>query len=136
MASQYSEIELFDGKSYSDLLKEIYDNSVEKRGQITGLIDSLTPLVSELGDATLVVPLIKDYLEIGVKNDEQLVKLAQLVQRVEASKKASQGGNLWEEFAGMLSDSEELDKELESVQENVSLPEKVILSLPEASCQE
>ena len=49
--------------------------------QFSGLISELKPLVSDIGDATLIVPLIKDYLEIGVRNDEQLIKMATIVQR-------------------------------------------------------
>lgn len=118
MSNQFSEIELFDGKSYSDLLKEIYDNSVQKRGQIAGLIESLYPMVEGIGDATLLVPLIKEYLEIGVKNDEQLVKLAQLVQRIESGKKASQGANMWEELSGLLDAGDNIGKEITEVQKS------------------
>lgn len=116
MDNQFAEIELFEGKSYSDLMKEIYDNSVEKRGQIKELIGSLTPLVEGIGDATLLVPLIKEYLEIGVKNDEQLIKLAQLVQRIESSKKVSPVDS-WGDLSGLLEEAEALDKEVDTVKE-------------------
>jgi len=72
---------VFGKKSYSDLLKEIYDNQKKKEKQITGLISELKPLIADIGDATLIVPLIKDYMEIGVKNDEQLIKMATIIQR-------------------------------------------------------
>ena len=68
-------------KKFSDILGEIYDNQKKKETQISGLISELKPLVSDIGDATLIVPLIKDYLEIGVRNDEQLIKMATIVQR-------------------------------------------------------
>lgn len=119
MSNQFSEIELFEGKSYSDLLKEIYENSVEKRGQIANLISSLTPLIEGLGDATLLVPLIKEYLEIGVKNDEQLVKLAQLVQRIESGKKVAQGGDSWEGFAKLLEENQQIENDLKKMEEKV-----------------
>jgi len=73
---------VFGKKKFSDLLQEIYDNQNEKKRQVTALISELKPLISDIGDATLVVPLIKEYLEIGVKNDEQLIKMATIVQRV------------------------------------------------------
>ena len=73
---------IFDKKKFSDILKEIYDNSKKKETQISVLISELRPLVKDIGDATLIVPLIKEYLEIGVKNDEQLIKMAAIVQRV------------------------------------------------------
>ena len=72
---------IFGKKKFSDILKEIYDNQKEKQKQISGLISELKPLISDIGDATLIVPLIKEYMEIGVKNDEQLIKMATIVQR-------------------------------------------------------
>lgn len=73
---------IFGKKRFSDLLKEIYDNQKKKETQISSLIQELKGLIGDIGDATMIVPLIKEYLEIGVKNDEQLVKLAQIVQRI------------------------------------------------------
>ena len=73
---------IFGKKKFSDILSEIYDNSKKKEEQISVLISELRPLVKDIGDATLIVPLIKEYLEIGVKNDEQLIKMAAIVQRV------------------------------------------------------
>ena len=72
---------IFGKKKFSDILSEIYYNQKKKEKQITGLISELKPLVSDIGDATLIVPLIKDYMEIGVRNDEQLIKMATIVQR-------------------------------------------------------
>tara|TARA_Y100000592_G_scaffold29435_1_gene47003 strand:- start:817 stop:1176 length:360 start_codon:yes stop_codon:yes gene_type:complete len=73
---------IFKNKKFSDILSEIYDNQKKKEAQITGLISELKPLISDIGDATLIVPLIKEYMEIGVRNDEQLIKMATIVQRV------------------------------------------------------
>ena len=83
---------VFGKKSYSDLLKEIYDNQKKKETQISALIGELKPLINDLGDATLVVPLIKEYMELGIKNDEQLVKMATIVQRTHASNKSEEEG--------------------------------------------
>ena len=73
---------IFGNKKFSDILKEIYDNQQKKDKQINALIAELKPLVQEIGDATLIVPLIKEYLEISVKNDEQLIKMATIIQRI------------------------------------------------------
>ena len=73
--------QIFDGKSFSDLLKDIYDNSREKETQIKILIKELQPLIKNIGDATVIVPLIKEYLDVGVKNDDHLIKIAAIVQR-------------------------------------------------------
>jgi hypothetical protein len=76
--------ELYDGKSYSDLMKDIVKNHKNKQSQIKILIQQLTEMVSEPGDAVVIVPLIKGYLDSDIKNDEALVKLAQIAQRASA----------------------------------------------------
>tara|TARA_R110002020_G_scaffold454397_1_gene669814 strand:- start:287 stop:625 length:339 start_codon:yes stop_codon:yes gene_type:complete len=83
---------VFGKKKFSDILKEIYDNQKKKETQISTLIGELKPLINDLGDATLVVPLIKEYMELGIKNDEQLVKMATIVQRTLASNKSEEDG--------------------------------------------
>lgn len=97
------DIEIFKGKSFSDLMKDIYANSTKKDRQINMLIGELRPLIKNVGDATVIVPLIKEYLEVGVKNDEHLVKLAAVVQRLVSTNNRVQAetGNSW-----MLSEEE------------------------------
>jgi hypothetical protein len=73
---------VFGKKKFSDILQEIYNTKKTRENQVMTLITELQPLVKEVGDATLLVPLIKDYLEIAVKNDDQLIKMATIVQRV------------------------------------------------------
>ena len=78
--SQFDKI-VFGKKKFSDLLEEIYNNQQKKDKQVTALIKELQPMIEEIGDATLIVPLIKEYMEIGVKNDDLLIKMAALAQR-------------------------------------------------------
>ena len=65
--SQFDNI-VFGKKKFSDILEEIYNNQQKKDKQVTALINELKPLISEIGDATLVVPLIKEYMEIINRN--------------------------------------------------------------------
>ena len=107
---------LFDDKSFSDLLKEIHGNQKKKAKQLASLIAELRPLVQSLGDATVVVPLIKEYMEISVKNDDHLIKMAAIVQRL-SSGAASNGdsGLLTEEEMDQLMDvAEEIAKTVEN----------------------
>jgi len=90
---------IFDDKSFSDILKEIHKNQSKKAKQLANLIAELRPLITSLGDATVVVPLIKEYMEISVKNDEQLIKMAAIVQRLSTG--ATSSGD-----AGLLTDTE------------------------------
>ena len=79
-------------KKFSDLLKEIYENQKKKETQISALIGELKPLINDIGDATLIVPLIKEYMELGIKNDEQLIKMATIIQRALATGKSEDEG--------------------------------------------
>lgn len=73
--------ELFGNKKFSDLLKDIYENQKKKDRQINLLIADLKPLITNINDAATLVPVLKDFMEVGVKNDEHLIKLAAVVQR-------------------------------------------------------
>lgn len=109
---------IFGTKTVSDVLKEIYDNSRNKSKQVNALIGELKPLVENLGDATLLVPLIKEYLEIGVKNDEHLIKMVALVQRLEGGGKSTEADFFNpEELAKLMEQSQELGKDLNKTSE-------------------
>ena len=73
---------LFDDKSFSDLLRDVYTNTKKKENQINGLIDQLKPMIKSMTDASVMVPLVKEYLEVSVKNDDNLVRLTAIVQRL------------------------------------------------------
>ena len=99
---------VFKKKKFSDILSEIYDNQKKKESQISGLISELKPLINDIGDATLIVPLIKEYMEIGVRNDEQLIKMATIVQRALNNSSGEDSLGITEEEKQQL--MEELDK--------------------------
>jgi hypothetical protein len=108
--------EIFKGKTLSDLFGEIYDNSKETKGQVKGLIGELKPLIENIGDATLIVPMIKEYMEIGVKNDEALIKLATIIQRIESAQaKGDSDGFDFSELQDLLDEQEQIEKEVDSV---------------------
>ena len=86
--------EIFKGKSFSSLLEDIYTNSIRKEKQIASLIKDLQPMIKSIGDATVIVPIIKEYLEVGVKNDEHLIKMAAIVQRAQARTNSDDGSML------------------------------------------
>jgi len=110
---------LFDDKTFSDLLKEIHGNQTKKAKQLASLIAELRPLVQSLGDATVIVPLIKEYLEISVRNDDQLIKMAAIVQRLSSSSSSGDGG--------LLSDAEmiQLQEIAEEISKTVEEPKQI-----------
>lgn len=105
---------IFEGKSSSDIFKEIYNNSKKKDKQINSLIAELKPLIQNIGDAPVVVPLIKEYLEVSVKNDEHLIKMMAVIQRLQNNSNSGNGDSL-------LTD-EEL-KQLQQIAEEVAKDE-------------
>ena len=116
---------IFDDKSFSDLLKEIHGNQKKKAKQLTSLIAELRPLVQSLGDATVVVPLIKEYMEISVKNDDQLIKMAAIVQRLSTGATTTgDGGMLTEEELQQLQEAaDEISKTVEKPKQ-LNIPQK------------
>ena len=95
------DFEVFDGKSLSDLFKDIYDNTQTNKKQLEVLMQEVVGFIKDGDTAVQIIPMLKEYLEINVKNDDQLVKLAAVVQRIIS---AEQRGGAGEEFG--LSDSE------------------------------
>ena len=112
--------EIFKGKKLSDLFEEIYDNSKETKLQVKGLIGELKPLIENIGDATLLVPMIKEYMEIGVKNDEHLIKLATVIQRLEAIQARGSEGEMFDfaELQDLLDEQEEIKEDIQEVSED------------------
>ena len=111
---------LFDDKSFSDLLKEIHKNQTKKSKQLASLIAELRPLITSLGDATVVVPLIKEYMEISVKNDDQLIKMAAIVQRLSTGATSTgDGGSLTEE------EIEQLQQVADEISKTVEKPKQI-----------
>ena len=98
MANDY---EIFEGKSLSDLFKDIYENTTRNKTQLEVLMKEVTGFIKDGDTAVQIIPMLKEYLEINVKNDDQLVKVAAIVQRIIAAE--SKGGSE-EEFG--LSDAE------------------------------
>ena len=92
--------ELFDGKTLSDLFSEIYKNTDSKRQQINQYVASMVKLIRTPEDAAIIGPVIKDFIEVNVKNDEHLVRVAQIAQRIVGA--AAKG----ESIDGLLSEAE------------------------------
>ena len=110
----FSQVKLFGKKSFSDLLKEIHVNQKDKEVQLRSLIEGLKPLITSPGEATMIVPLIKEYMELAIKNDDALIKMAGIVQRAMNTKAADSEELLTDEDKEMLFSSlQELDKKIE-----------------------
>ena len=92
--------EIFEGKTFQDLTKDIYENTTKRKVQIDLLISEIHGFITTIDDVVMVAPIIKEYMDTAVKNDEHLVKLAGVLQRIISK---SNGGD---DESMLLSDSE------------------------------
>ena len=111
-----NEFQLFDGKNLSSLFKDIYENQQNKKKNISELIESLRKLIKNVGEATVIAPIIKDLIDSSIKNDDHLIKLATIAQRLAAAEAKGIGEDGWlseTEKAQLLQDMEDTINEVE-----------------------
>lgn len=89
-----NDYEIYKGKNFSDLCKDIVKNSEEKKNQLDILITDLKDMIKTIENAVMVVPLLEKYIEVGVRNDEQLIKLAAVIQRLMVGKTVEGDGSV------------------------------------------
>ena len=105
--------EIFKGKTFQDLTKDIYDNSQKKKLQIDLLIQEVHGMITNINDVVMVAPIIKEFMDVSVKNDEHLVKLAGVLQRILVKTTGATDETM------LLSDSEKEDL-INALQEDVN----------------
>ena len=94
------DFKIFGDKNFSDLSQEIYENSKLKKTQIELLVQEVHGYIQGIEDIAVVGPILKELLDVGVKNDDNLLKLATVFQRI----MAKAGNN--DEDISLLSDDE------------------------------
>jgi|TARA_R110000850_G_C9921732_1_gene461459 hypothetical protein len=77
-----NDVKIFDNVSFSDLTRDIYDNSKSKRVQLDLLIQEIHGFIQSIDDAVVVMPIVKEIFDVAIRNDEHLVKLASVLQRI------------------------------------------------------
>ena len=128
-----TEYELFKGKTLSGLFEDIYNNSSRNKKQLEVLVKEVVGFIKDGDTAIELIPMIKEYLEINVKNDELLVKLAGVVQRILATegKVGSEGefGLTEEEKNQIMKNIDEVVEDLQSKTTDVTTDIKTITKL-------
>ena len=122
------DFEVFEGKTLSDVFKDIYDNSKRNKEQLEVLMKEVVQFIKDGDTAVQIIPMLKEYLEINVKNDEQLVKLATVVQRIATNHTK---GDSNEEFGlsdkekeQLLKDIEDVAKGTQDITDNITIPKE------------
>ena len=110
-----NDFKIFGDKNFSDLSQEIYENSKLKKTQIDLLIQEVHGYIQGIEDIAIVGPIIKELMDVGIKNDDNLVKLATLYQRIMSKQPID------ESDVGLLSEEEkeQLMASLEDVAEDL-----------------
>lgn len=114
------DFELFPGKNLSGLFEDIYNNQISKKERISQLIYELKQKIKHNGDVAMIGPIIKDLVDTSVKNDDALVKLATIAQRIMLANNKSEGDEGFlsaEEKAQLLDQLEEAKQEVEKVED-------------------
>jgi len=105
--------EIFEGKTFQDLTKDIYENTTKRKVQIDLLISEIHGFITTIDDVVMVAPIIKEYMDTAVRNDEHLVKLAGVLQRIISK---SQGDS----DESMLLSDEEKEELMGTLQDTVN----------------
>ena len=94
------EKELFEGKTISHIIKEVYDKQKETDTIVKDNIERLSAFINTPGDAIVIIPLLKELLDSGLKNDEMFMKLLNLFKQNQDKVKGSS------EDSGILSNDD------------------------------
>ena len=121
------DIKIFGDKNFSDLSQEIYENSKLKKTQIDLLIQEVHGYIQGIEDIAIVGPIIKELMDVGIKNDDNLVKLATIYQRIMSKQPID------ESDIGLLSDEEkeQLMASLEDVSNDLQKKRDEIVDMSE-----
>lgn len=123
------ETEIFNGKTLSDMFSDVYKNTDKKREQINQFVANMVKLIRTPEDAAVLGPVIKDFLDVNVRNDEHIVRLVQIAQRlVSVSNKSSSDNmllseeeknqllkNIKSDFESVLEEQDQLDAKLQGL---------------------
>jgi len=122
-----NDIKIFGDKNFSDLSQEIYENNKLKKTQIDLLIQEVHGYIQGIEDIAIVGPIIKELMDVGIKNDDNLVKLATLYQRIMSKQTIDESG------VSLLSEEEkeQLMASLEDVAEDLQKKKDDIVDMTE-----
>jgi hypothetical protein len=88
--ANFDDVTIFGNTSLSDLFKQIHKNNKDIDKQIGEFIDTMKPMAtSNAGSAVMLMPTVKDLIDVNVKNNEQLIKMAAIAQRAVSSNSSS-----------------------------------------------
>jgi hypothetical protein len=111
--ANFDDVQIFDGMSLSDLFKKIHKNNKDIDKQIGDFIDTMKPMATaNAGSATMLMPTVKDLIDVNVKNNEQLIKMAAIAQRAVSSNSNSNNELIdMSEIEALLAEQKEVQEQ-------------------------
>ena len=93
MTIKFDDITLFGTKSLADLFKQIHKNNKDTDTQINELIEAIKPMITNAGSVVMIMPTVKDLIDVNVRNNDQLIKMAGIAQRAASVNIANSDNN-------------------------------------------
>jgi len=125
--ANFDDVTVFDGMSLSDLFKKIHKNNKDIDKQIGEFIETMKPMAtSNAGSAVMLMPTVKDLIDVNVKNNEQLIKMAAIAQRA-ATINANSGTDLinMDEINALLEEQKAIEAEGKKLLEQSPQPQQL-----------
>jgi hypothetical protein len=125
--ANFDDVTVFDGMSLSDLFKKIHKNNKDIDKQIGEFIDTMKPMAtSNAGSAVMLMPTVKDLIDVNVKNNEQLIKMAAIAQRAASSNSSSADSLIdMSEIEALLAEQKEIQDEGKKLLEQAPQPQQL-----------
>ena len=109
--ANFDDVTVFGNTSLSDLFKQIHKNNKDIDKKIEDFIDTMKPMATaNVGNATNLMPVVKDLIDVNVKNNEQLVKMAAIAQRAATSNNNSNELIDMSEIEALLAEQKEVQE--------------------------
>ena len=125
--ANFDDVTLFDGMSLSDLFKKIHKNNKDIDKQIGEFIETMKPMAtSNAGSAVMLMPTVKDLIDVNVKNNEQLIKIAAIAQRAASSNSSSPDSLIdMSEIEALLAEQKDIQDEGKKLLEQAPKPQQL-----------
>lgn len=87
------DFELFDGKTLGDLFKDVYTNQVSHKTELSDVVRTISRMIVRPEDAAILGPVLQQFMDTSIKNDENLIKMLNIAQRlISATTKTNDSG--------------------------------------------
>ena len=125
--ANFDDITIFGNTSLSDLFKQIHKNNKDIDKQIGEFIDTMKPMAtSNAGSAVMLMPTVKDLIDVNVKNNEQLIKMAAIAQRAVSSNSSSADSLIdMSEIEALLAEQKNIQEEGKKLLEQAPKPQQL-----------